>query len=148
MDLESILRPVYWADERIARSYDKIQVNSYKFNILAKLMLYPGWMLSAVNGDYLNYAISFSASMANTFDIFYNMDGKESRLGEKLKNVYSLIRLPVMAAGVSYIGTGALKIAESLSEPSSLPLGIQQIMIGAGFISWGSAMYSRNPKLF
>ena len=174
MALKDLLKPVKFADEQVLRQYTKLAkkcedrgVGKYALsaglNGVAKLALVPAWVTSISNHNNISAGIAFGASVENTLELFiYNITAYEAEkletcsgvkdpFVEKMKSVYSNIRLPVLAGAASQIGIGVANLHNYFFEGdgSALPIGVQQMFLGAGLLSWSSAMYVRdsNPKL-
>jgi hypothetical protein len=174
MALESLLKPVKWVDEQILREYTKLAqkgeskgIGKYALatglNGVAKLFLMPAWFISSLNGDNASFGIALGASVENTFElIVYNEAAFKAeelethsrvkdQFVEKMKSIYSGLRLPILAGAASQIGMGVANLYNYFAEgdASALPMGIQQMVLGTGLLSWSSAMYVRDsdPKL-
>ena len=115
------------------------------------------------NRDIVSYGIALGASLENTFELMrYNGAASKAEelethsrvkdsFVEKMKSIYSSLRLPIFAGAVSQIGMGIANLYDYFAEgdASALPMGFQQIALGTGLLSWSSAMYVRDadPKL-
>jgi hypothetical protein len=174
MSLDSLLEPVKWVDKQILREYSRLTqkaegkgLNKYclasSLNLGAKLFLIPASIISPINEYWVSNAIALGGSLENTFEcLIYNSAAARAEDMEtishikdpfvtKMKTIYSAMRLPVLASGVSQIGMGAVNIYNYFAEGDQIGLlnGVQQILLGTGLLSWSSAMYVRdsNPKL-
>jgi len=161
-------------DKQILREYTKLAqkgegkgIGKYALatglNGAAKMFLMPAWAVSSLNGDNASFGIALGASLENTFEAFiYNSAAfkaeeleTHSRVKdpfvEKMKSIYSGLRLPILAGAASQIGMGVANLYNYFAEgdASALPMGIQQMALGTGLLSWSSAMYVRDsdPKL-
>ncbi len=174
MSLEYLLKPVKWVDKQILREYTKLARKAEKkgvgkfvlatgLNGAAKLSFMATWFISSQIRDYTRYGIAMGASLENTFELFiYNLAAfhaeglaTSSRVKdpfvERMKSIYSIVRLPVLAGAASQIGMGVTNLYNYFAkgDASALPAGIQQTVLGIGLLSWSSAMYVRDsdPKL-
>lgn len=174
MSLESLLMPIKWADEQVLRQYTKLAQNGEKkgiskyviangLNGVAKLFFMSGWVTSSLNSDWVNYGISLASSIENGHEFFvynhaaFRAEEKEifhnvkDSYVEKWKSIFSAVRFPILATGIYYTGIGISNFYQYFfnGDSSSIPTGIEQILLGAGLLSWSSAMYIResDPKL-
>lgn len=168
MKLESLLKPIKWADEQVLRQYTKasqklhLEKGRRKY-FVAEGLRFAGFMTfplgSPGKGEFLGAAWVYQLP-----DGAHNLLGIEGGIEDevvsdtiavnpvnKLLNLYnSLIRLPTFAAGVGLVGKFGVDLVRSLSGDEPLNQGsYDSLREGLSLLCWASSMYIKysDPKV-
>ena len=176
MNLEQILKPLKYADEKIARNYAKfnkklnLEEGRRKYLVGTALTLFSTWDFALAGTNlFSNFEGSCFFSIGsnliiNYYDFNYNWNGLRGNIKEVYNNnkislnqvversrkYNSIIRLPVFLAGVGFMGKFGFDLFNHFSNGAQIDaFNYSLFRCGFGLLEAASSMYIKDsgPKL-